>query len=78
MLSLLLNKVWGYVLGAGALLIAVLAALGLAKRAGVKQEQAAETEKALQQSKESNEIDTQVRALSESDLDKQLRRDQRD
>jgi hypothetical protein len=44
----------------------------------VKQEQAAETTKALQQSKEAGEITTEVRNLSDDDLAKRLQRDQRD
>ena len=75
---MLLNKLWGYLAGLGGLVLAVLAALGMAKRAGRKEEQAAETEKALQQAKESNEIDTKVHNLSQSELDKRLRNSQRD
>jgi hypothetical protein len=74
----LLSKLWGYLAGAGALVIAILAALGMAKRAGKKEEQADETAKSLQQAKESNVIDQSVHNLSQSDLDKRLRVDQRD
>jgi hypothetical protein len=77
-ISLLLAKLAPYAAG----LVALLAALGgvifSAKRSGVKQEQAAETTKALQQSKEAGEITTEVRNLSDDDLAKRLQRDQRD
>jgi hypothetical protein len=78
MLSLLLSKFWGYLAAAGGLILVVLGALGIAKRSGVKEEQAKETEKALQQAKGRNEIDSTVRDLPQSDLDKRLSRDQRD
>ncbi len=74
----MLSKLYGYLAGAGALIVAIIAALGMARRSGVKAEQAAETEKALEQAKESNVTDQSVRNLSQSDLDKRLRRDQRD
>lgn len=44
-----------------------------AKRQGKKDEQAAQTEKALEQVKEANGIDTMVRNMSDSKLDEQLR-----
>ena len=75
---MLLNKLWAYLAGFGALIAGILAAWGIAKRSGVKQEQAAETEKALEQAKEANAIDTEVHNLSQSDLDKRLRDSQRD
>ncbi len=78
MLSLLLNKIWGYVLLVGGAVVAILIALGIARRAGAKAEQAAETEKALQQSKDANAIDTEVHNLPQSELDKRLRDSQRD
>lgn len=74
----MLSKLYGYLIGAGTLLVGLLAALGWARRSGVKAEQQAETEKALTQSKESNEIDTEVHNLSQSELDKRLRDAQRD
>jgi len=78
MLTLLLAKLAPYAAG----LLALLAALGgiifSAKRSGVKQEQARETEKALEQAKGRNEIDSTVRNLSQPDLDKRLSGDQRD
>lgn len=78
MFSLLLSKIGGYLAAAGGLILIILGALGFAKRQGVKQEQAKETEQALQQAKESNAIDQSVRNLSQSELDKRLRVDQRD
>ena len=69
----MLTKLYGYIAGLGAIIIAALAALGLAKRAGKKEEQAAETAKSLEQAKESNAIDTEVHNLSQSDLDDRLR-----
>jgi hypothetical protein len=78
MFSLLLNKFGGWIAGIGAVLVALLAALGMAKRSGKKEEQAVETERALQQSKESNEIAQANRNLSDADALAKLRRDQRD
>ena len=72
------SKLYGYLIAVGTLLVGLLAALGWAKRSGGKAEQAVETEKALKQSKESNEIDTAVHNLSQSELDKRLRDVQRD
>lgn len=69
----MLTKLYGYIAALGALVIAALAALGMAKRAGKKEEQAAETAKSLEQAKESNAIDTEVHNLSQSDLDARLR-----
>lgn len=78
MFSLLLSKAWGYIVGAGAIALTILAALGMAKRAGKKEEQAAETEASLKQAKEANATDAKVHDMSQSDLDKRLRVDQRD
>ena len=75
---MLLSKLWAYLAGFGAILVGIFAALGMAKRAGVKQEQAAETEKALQQAKESNEIAQKNRTLTDAAARDKLRRDQRD
>jgi hypothetical protein len=58
-------------------LVAVLAALGLAKRAGRKEEQDKELEQSFKQSKEANDIDSQVRAMPDSELDQRLRDVQR-
>lgn len=74
----MLSKLYGYLAGAGALILGILAALGMAKRAGRKEEQDAQRDKALEQSKESNEIDTKTRATSDTELDERLRRHQRD
>ena len=74
----MLTKLWGWLAGAGGLIIAILAALGLARRAGKKEAQAEATEKALTQAKEENEIAATNRNLSDADLDAKLRRDQRD
>ena len=73
-----LNKLWAYLAGFGAIIAGILAAWGIAKRSGVKQEQAAETEKALEQAKESNEIIAKNRALSDDAARAKLRGDQRD
>ncbi len=69
----MLSKIYGYLAGFGALVIAIFAAWGMAKRQGRKEEQAAETEKSLEQAKVANEIDAKVRNLSQPDLDKRLR-----
>ncbi len=78
LLSKFFGGLWGYVVGAGAVLVAILAALGIARRSGVKAERAAETERSLQQAKASNAIDTDVHNLTQSGLDKRLRDSQRD
>jgi len=77
MFSLLLSRIGGYLAAAVGILVAVLAALGLAKRAGRKEEQDKELEQSFKQSKEANEIDSQVRAMPDSELDKRLRDVQR-
>jgi hypothetical protein len=63
-------------------LLGIAAAIGgfflYAKRQGKKDEQAAETEKSLQQAKEANAIDSEVHNLSQSDLDARLRNSRRD
>ncbi len=74
----ILSKLWGYVIAAGALVLAVLAALGVARRSGVKAEQEKQTEKALDQAKESNAIDKAVRATGDDDLARRLSKYQRD
>ena len=74
----MLTKLYGYFAGIGALIVAVLAAWGLAKRSGAKQEQAVETEKALEQSKESNDIAQANRNLSDAAARDKLRNVQRD
>ena len=48
------------------------------KHQGKKDEQAADTEKALQQAKDANAIDANVHNLSQSELDKRLRDSVRD
>jgi len=68
-----MTRIYAWLAGLGALIVGVLAALGMAKRAGKKEEQAAQTERALEQAKESNEIDTKVRSMSDAELDAKLR-----
>jgi hypothetical protein len=78
MLSLLLAKLAPYFAGFVALLAALGGIILSAKRSGVKQEQSAEATKALQQAKDANENVQAVRNLSDDDLAKRLRVDQRD
>ena len=73
MFSLLLSKFGGWIAGIGAVLVALLAALGMAKRSGKKEEQAVETERSLKESREANEIDDKVHSMSDAELDEQLR-----
>lgn len=73
-----LNNLWGYLAALGGVVVAILAALGIAKRAGRKEEQAVETERALKEAKESNEIIAKNRSLSDADARAKLRGDQRD
>ena len=68
----MLTKLYGYLAAGGALIVAILAALGLAKRSGVKQEQQKETEKALTQAKEASEIDSKVNQSSDSAIADEL------
>ena len=72
------TKLYGYIAGLGAVILAILGALGMARRSGVKAEQQKEIERSLQQAKESNEIDAKNRALSDADALAKLRRDTRD
>jgi hypothetical protein len=71
-MSLLLSKIWGYLVGAGALVAAIFAAWGIAKRQGRKEEQAVETERSLKESREANAIDDKVHSMSDAELDRQL------
>lgn len=74
----LLSKLWGYIIAVGGIVIALLTALGLSRRAGVKAALADQTEKALEQSKESNEIDSDVSKLTRAQLDERMRKFRRD
>lgn len=73
----MLSKLYGYLAAAGGLLLVVLAALGIAKRSGRKEEQQVQKDRAFEQGKESSEIDTKVRGMSGDDLATRLRRDSR-
>jgi hypothetical protein len=75
---MLLQKLWGYVVGLGAIVLGLLGLFAYAKRQGKKDEQAVETEKSLQQAKESNDIEAKNRALSDAAARNKLRGDQRD
>jgi len=72
MFSLLLSKVGGWLAGIGAVLIALLAFFGMAKRAGKKEEQAEQTAQSLKQAKEANEIDKSVHADTDDALNAKL------
>lgn len=73
-----MTRLYAILAGVGGLVIALLTALGLAKREGKKEAQAEATEKALNQAKEANEISQTNRNLSDADLDAKLRIDRRD
>lgn len=73
----MLSKLYGYLAAAGGLLLVVLAALRIAKRSGRKEEQQVQKDRAFEQGKESSEIDTKVRGMSDDDLATRLRRDSR-
>ena len=73
-----LNKLWGYVAGLGGLILVILGALGLAKRSGVKEQKEKETEQALKQAKEANEIDSKVHASSDQSVTSELSKYKRD
>ena len=69
----LLNKLWGYLVGLGAIALGLLGLFSYAKRQGKKGEQAVETERSLQQAKGANAIDDKVHSMSDAQLDEQLR-----
>ena len=71
-------RLWGYVIAAGALLAAIFGALAYARRQGVKDERAAQTERALEHAKESNAIDKDVHARPDAAIADGLRKYQRD
>ncbi len=73
-----LAAIWRYLLIGLTAIGAFLGFFLYAKREGKKEEQAAETEKALEQAKESNEIIAKNRALSDTDARSKLRDVQRD
>ena len=64
----MLSKLYGYLLGAGGLVLALLAALGFAKRSGVKEAQAEATEASLEASKKGGEIDQKVLTSSDKSV----------
>jgi hypothetical protein len=70
---MLLQKLWGYVIGLGAIALGLLGLFSYAKRQGKKDEQEVEVKKSLEQAKEANEIDSEVHNLSQSELDERLR-----
>ena len=74
----MLTKLYGYLLGAAGLVVAILTALGLAKREGKKEAQAEQTEANLKAAKEASDISQANRNLSDADALAKLRRDQRD
>ena len=71
------SKLWGWLAGLGTLIAGVLGFAAYFKHQGKKDEQAADTERALQEAKDASEIDAKVRALSDDDIAKQLRDVQR-
>jgi hypothetical protein len=77
-MSLLLSKLWGYVVAIGIGALAVIGIYLKGRAAGKEAEQAKQTEKAFEQSKQASTIDADTRALSNAELDKRLRNDQRD
>ena len=74
----MLGKLWGYLGGAGVVVLAVLGALFGARRSGEKEAQVEATKKSLDQAKESNAIDKTVRAEPDDAIATELRKYQRD
>lgn len=74
----ILSRLWGYVIAAGVVVVAVLGALLGARRAGEKAAEVKATEKALDQAKESNAIDKQIRSVPDDALAAKLRKYTRD
>ena len=73
----MLSSLYAKLAAIGGVILAILAALGMARRSGAKAEQQKELETSLKQAKESNEIDDTVRRMDDSVLDKRLRDFQR-
>ena len=63
---------------AGAFILTLLAALGMARQSGKDVSKRDQSEKDLKKSKRANEIDDTVRDTTDSDLDKRLRKYRRD
>lgn len=74
----ILSRLWGYVIAGAIAAGAVLAALLGARRAGEKAAEVKATENALDQAKESNAIDKQVRSVPDDALSAKLRKYTRD
>jgi gas vesicle protein len=69
---------WGWVAAAVVAIVGFLSAIFFAKRSGAKEEQAKQTEQALQQAKESSETKDKIHGMSDPDLADELRKHQRD
>lgn len=78
MFSVLLSKVWGYLVAAGGLILVVLGALGMAKRQGKKEAQEEQTEASLKAAKEASEIDAKVHDATDPAVVDGLRKYERD
>ena len=63
---------------AGAFILTLLAALGVARQSGKDVAKRDQSEKDLKKSKRANEIEDTVRDTTDSDLDKRLRKYRRD
>lgn len=61
----------------GGVLATVAGLFFYAKRQGKKEEQSAETAKALEQAKEASDVDARVRSMSDKKLDEELKKNLR-
>lgn len=72
MLSLLLSKFGGWIAGAGALLLGLLALVGISRKAGKTAAEDQQIKQALTDAKDANAIDDSVHRLSDDELNKRL------
>ncbi len=73
----MIDKLWGYLAGFGALIVGIVSFFFYAKRQGAKDEQNAEATQSLEQAKDASAIDDKVHSMSDADLDARLRSVQR-
>ena len=81
LLSLLrtgVSGIWGYVAAAGAVLVAILVALGKAKKAGRDEVIAESATKEVEHAKQANQIERDVAATKPDDVRDRLRKYSRD
>lgn len=73
-----MGKLYAYLAGLGALLLSILGALGMAKRAGKKEAEADQVKANLQEAKKASDIDSKVNQSSDTAVSDELRKYTRD